>query len=161
MKARLDVGYPWEAEVREHLEPVADLDVDSVRVLPRLSDEGYDELLSRNVAYLDLLDSSANNAIVECVVRNTPLLVNRIAPVVEYLGADYPLYFESREEAEAKAADFDLVLEAHEYLKSLPEDRYTVRGFLDAVVSSEVYQALAGKGRAPGRIAETAGRSST
>ena len=51
---------------------------------------GYTHL---NIAFLDLYDSSVNNAVIECIVRNTPVLVNKIPPIVELLGPNYPFYF--------------------------------------------------------------------
>jgi len=144
--ARLDPGFPWEEESRRHLPP-EELDLESVRLVPRLSDAQYDALLSRNVVFLDLIDSSVNNAIVECIVRHTPLLVNRIPAVVEYLGEDYPLYFESLEEARDKAEDSGAILAAHEHLVALPKERFTPREFLRAFAASEVYRSLPDPGR--------------
>ena len=40
---------------------------------------------------------------------NTPIVINRLPAVVEYLGADYPFYFNSLEEARDKALNFDLI----------------------------------------------------
>ena len=46
----------------------------------------YDDLLSRNIVFLDLYDSSANNVIVECIRRNTPVMVNPLPAVESTLG---------------------------------------------------------------------------
>lgn len=103
----------------------------------------YDELLSRNLVYLDLHDASANNAVVECIARATPLLVNRLPAVVEYLGADYPFYFDSLQEAAEKALDFELVRRSHEYLLTCPtRAMLTPAYFLDSLRRSAVYQRL-------------------
>lgn len=141
-KTRLDLGHPWEETARKHLPPTEPLDLASVEVLPRLSDDEYDELLARNIVFLDLLDSSANNALVECIVRDTPVLVNRIPAVVEHLGRQYPLYFDDLEQAARKAESPELVRRAHRYLRALPKERYTREGFLHAVVTSRVYREL-------------------
>jgi hypothetical protein len=42
---------------------------------------------------MDLYDATSNNAIVECIIRNTPIIVNKLPGVVDYLGENYPLYF--------------------------------------------------------------------
>lgn len=116
---------------------------ENTRVVDRLSDEAYDELLSRNVVFLDLFDASANNAVVECMARATPLLVNPIPAVVEYLGEGYPLYYGSLAEAAAKACDFGLVRRAHEYLRDCPNrGRLTQECFLREFRESEVYRGL-------------------
>ena len=90
-----------------------------------------------------MYDSSANNAIIECIARATPILVNPIAAVVEYLGEEYPFYFNSLEEAAVKAKDENLVKETHQYLLS-----YSTRGklsqdyFKKSMEESEVYNLL-------------------
>lgn len=106
------------------------------------SDE-YDDWLTRNIVFLDLLRAAANNAVIECIARGTPLLVNPLPSVVEYLGADYPLYFHSLEEAADKACRFDLVLEAHRHLMANPIRRQLApEAFLHSFRQSAVYQRL-------------------
>lgn len=123
---------PLESRYRENTE-----------IKDYLSNEEYDSLLTQNIGFLDLYDASANNAVVECLARATPLLINPIPPVVEYLGKDYPFYFETLAQAAGKALDFDLVRQAHEYLLNCPtRSRLSGDCFLEAVVNSEVYQQL-------------------
>jgi hypothetical protein len=106
-------------------------------------DDEYDRLLSENICFLDLYDTSANNAVVECLVRTTPVLVNRLPAVIEYLGEGYPLYFSGLEDAGAKALDLGRLKAAHEYL-SQRELRSRLDGdsFRRQVEASEVYQSL-------------------
>ena len=101
----------------------------TVRFCNFLSNSEYDKLLTKAVVFLNLYDSSANNTIVECITRNTPILINKIPPVIEYLGASYPLYYESFEEASEKIHDNSLVLAAHIYLKDLDKDALRVDSF--------------------------------
>ncbi|GAB5512981.1 hypothetical protein [Rhodopirellula baltica] len=116
---------------------------DNTFALSRHSNADYDELLSKSIVFLDLYDASANNAVVECIARATPLLINRIAPVEEYLGVDYPFYFESLDEAARKAQDLDLVAVTHEYLMQCPmRKKLSTSIFLDDFRSSDVYQNL-------------------
>ena len=67
--------------------------INSVEVHNRLDNTEYDQILSRSIVFLDLIDCSASNTIVECIARQTPILIRRLDPVVEYLGEEYPLYF--------------------------------------------------------------------
>ena len=83
-----------------------------------LPNDQYDEIMSQSVVFLDLYDAIANNAIIECISRQTPILVNPIDSVVEYLGKDYPFYYYSLDEAAEKLEDDDLVQETSEYLRS-------------------------------------------
>jgi hypothetical protein len=108
-----------------------------------LSNNNYDRLLTENIVFLDLYDASANNTIVECIARNTPILVNPLAPVVEYLGSGYPFYFSSLEEAAAKAENTELVIQAHQYLVNHPvKHKLTGDYFRNSLVSSSIYQSL-------------------
>ena len=84
-----------------------------------LSNSEYDNILKKNIVMLDLYNCSANNAIIECIVRNTPIFVNKKGGVVEYLGKDYPLYFNNLEELSSKLENIDLIMDAHFYLKSM------------------------------------------
>ncbi|MDZ7957754.1 MAG: tetratricopeptide repeat protein [Aulosira sp. DedQUE10] len=112
-------------------------------VIQHIPDDEYDDLLSKNIGFVDLYDSSANNAIIECIARATPLLVNPLPAVKEYLGEDYPMYFHSLEEAAEKALDISLILETHEYLKSCEtRNKLSAEYFIDSFCNSEVYQLL-------------------
>ncbi|WP_413167423.1 hypothetical protein ACL6C3_12145 [Capilliphycus salinus ALCB114379] len=118
------------------------VDEDAVELMPFLSNEDYDKLLTENIIYLDLYDASANNVIIECMARHTPLLVNPIPAVREYLGEDYPLYFSSREEAREKGENWGLIREANEYLK---QDWIRERLMVDSFNNNLISQLLQGK----------------
>lgn len=60
----------------------------------KLSNDEYDTFLQDSVIFLDLYDSSCNNAIIEAIVRHIPIIVNRLPATEEYLGADYCLFFD-------------------------------------------------------------------
>ncbi|MDP1620946.1 MAG: hypothetical protein Q8M08_01270 [Bacteroidales bacterium] len=130
----------------EHLkrrEQVGKREIGSVEQTGFLSDRKFDQLLSQNIVFLDLFDASANNTVIECIVRNTPLLVNPIEPVIEYLGAGYPLYFNSLDEAGRKAEDLDLICEAHRYLTELPvKKKLTGEYFRQSFENSQIYRSL-------------------
>lgn len=117
--------------------------IDNTITKSSLSNEDYDELLSENIIFLDLYDSSANNAIIECIARATPLLVNPLPAVMEYLGEDYPFYYNSLEECAEKAEDLNLVKEAHEYLKECAtRKKLSQEHFKKTFEESEVYNLL-------------------
>ena len=141
-KCILGTGNPWQHLMKTHLKTPSDIDWKAVSRLGFQKNEDYDDLLSMNIVFLDLIDSSANNAIIECIVRNTPVVVNKLAPVVEYLGKDYPLYFETLEEADNKLSDLSLIKEAHEYLVEMPKGDLTREAFLHSFANSKIYQNL-------------------
>ena len=116
---------------------------DTVSVTSFLPDQEYDSTLSENIVIADLYDSSANNLVIECIVRNTPILLNPLESTVEYLGEDYPLYFNSLEEAAQKADDFNLIHQAHRFLADHPiKEKLTGDYFRDSFINSPIYRDL-------------------
>jgi hypothetical protein len=110
----------------------------------RLSDSLYDEVLACNIAFVWLYDSSANNAIIECIARCTPLIVNNHPAAIEYLGENYPGLCTTLEEASALLLDTSFAKRAHIYLRDSIEiqDRITIRRFIHDFAKCEVVQAL-------------------
>jgi hypothetical protein len=106
-------------------------DVTIMKYLPHLE---YDNMLTESIIFLDLYDCAACNTILECIIRNTPILINVLPGIVEYLGPDYPFYYTSFEEASAKLADTSLIKEVHEYLKNLDKKRFAPSYFLQEFV---------------------------
>ncbi len=110
-------------------------EVGEVIEFERLSDADYDELLCKSVVFLELFDSSANNTIVECIVRNSPVVVNRLPALEEYLGAGYPLFYDRFEDA-PNLLDDRKVLEGHRYLQSIDKSRFAGARFREAIATS-------------------------
>ncbi len=112
-------------------------------VRQHVSNAEYDRLLAENICFVHLYDASANNTVIECIVRATPILVNPLPAVVEYLGADYPLYFTDLEDAAAKAVDMKRLKAAHDYLLQLEiRNKLDQETFQRSVKESEVYLSL-------------------
>lgn len=78
-----------------------DVDRPSVEVLSRLDDATYDELLATSVVVTELYGAAANNLVVECMARGTPILMNQLPAVEEYLGQDYPLFYSDLSEIDS------------------------------------------------------------
>jgi hypothetical protein len=132
-----------EQSIRKEKGLFKDSMYDTAEMVNYLPDELYDQLLTENIMFADLYDSSANNLVIECIVRATPLLINPIEPVVEYLGKDYPFYFTSYEEAVHKANDLDLVRQTHEFLANHPiKENLTGEYFLESFKNSEIFKSL-------------------
>ena len=113
-----------------------------VKILNKLNDNDYDNLLSESVVLSHLYESSVNNTVIECIVRNTPILVNRLPAVTEYLGEDYPLYFDSLKEAEDKINDINIIEKSHNYLCNIEKDDLKIDYFIDSFINSFIYRAL-------------------
>jgi hypothetical protein len=78
----------------------------------------YDNYISSNIVFIDLFDAAANNTVLECIIRGTPIIINKIEGVVEYLGENYPLYFTNLEEVDSLVT-IENIINAHLYLKNL------------------------------------------
>lgn len=101
----------------------------SVTQIPKQNDAWYDVLLSENIVFVELLSAVANNTVVECIARNTPIVVNRHPGPMSYLGPDYPLYYDDLREVPDLLTE-DRIMAAHYHLARL--DKWWIRGPLFA-----------------------------
>ena len=116
-------------------------DAISVDVIDFLENEAYDDLLSENLVFIDLYDTSANNTVIESIARGTPIVVCRHPAVEEYLGSDYPLLFDELDQVPKLLMDASRIEAAHQMLKQ-DEIRRPLRigYFADAFARSDVVQ---------------------
>ena len=115
---------------------------DDVKILPFLSSAVYQDYLSKNIVYLKYHDVAASNTIVECMAMNTPVIVNRLPAIEEYLGKDYPLFYNTLEESNELLHSFDRLKEGHLYLKKLDKQPFSIECFLHKFSSSSIYQSI-------------------
>ncbi|ATZ80352.1 putative WcaK-like polysaccharide pyruvyl transferase [Bodo saltans virus] len=102
----------------------------SVNEINRLSNDEYDMLLTNNIVFLNLIEASACNTLIECIVRNTPILINKLPAVIEMLGDEYPFYYDSLAEAGQMATDLQLIKKANEYLIKMDKTKLKIEYFL-------------------------------
>ena len=108
----------------------------------RVSNEEYDDLLHSSIVFLRLFDAAANNTVIECLSRGTPLLVNRLPGIVEYLGNDYPLFYDNLDDATALLSDKTKLLQASKYMNSLDKSHLQFDHFLQSFANSSIYRSL-------------------
>lgn len=112
-------------------------------IIKRVDNDAYDSLLQESIVFLNLFDAPANTVIVECIVRNTPVLVNKLPGVVEYLGAEYPFYYDNLEEATNKIANDQLIKDVQLYLKTAKiKPKLQESSFIDSLRNSAIYRSL-------------------
>lgn len=109
----------------------------TVRIVERLSSRDYDNLLASCVVFVELIDAVANNTVLECIARNTPIVVNRLPGTEHYLGRSYPLFYDDIGSATELLTD-DNVMEAHEYLKRLPKKWLAASEFARSIAEAAV-----------------------
>lgn len=100
----------------------------SVKEIGALNNMEYDILLSQAVVFLHLSDASAVNTIIECVMRNTPIIINKLPAVVEYLGDGYPLYYDNFTQIEKfTLAD---ISKANTYMMNMDKQAFYIDTFI-------------------------------
>jgi glycosyltransferase involved in cell wall biosynthesis len=130
-------------EIDRHMRKLNVRENDSVTSLSPLDNHQYDRLLAENLVFLNLFDAGAVTTVIECIMRGTPVVINKVGGVPEYLGDDYPLYYETLEEASAKIADNALIEAAAAYLRGLGiKERFSRGHFLQALQNTTVYRSL-------------------
>jgi len=72
--------------------------LDNITIIKELSNIEYEKIFTNYCVFIHLIDACANNTILECIKFNTPVIVNKLPGVVEYLGENYPLYYEKIED---------------------------------------------------------------
>jgi len=99
-----------------------------VEIIKYLNNEDYDKLLRSNIVFIKLVGASAVNTVIECIVRNTPIVVNKLPAIVEVLGENYPLYYTTMEDA-TKVITLRNIEQAYNYLKKLDKTMLKIETF--------------------------------
>lgn len=127
-----DTRNNWYRHMNQYIQTICD----DTKILEYVDNNMYDTLLTKNIVFLNLVDGSAINTLLECVIRNTPVIVNRHPAVVEVLGDDYPFYYIIPVGAtQPFPSVHDLlnrpnaILEAHQYLTKIDKTPFMIETF--------------------------------
>ena len=96
---------------------------ESVMTLDYKTNDEFDDLLSKNIVLINLVDASAVNTVLECIARNTPILVNKLPALVEILGDTYPLFYNNEVDLYRKLASPKWIYQGYKYLKQLDKSK--------------------------------------
>jgi len=110
-----------------------------VEIIEYLDNDLYDELFSSNIIFINLVDASAVNTIIECIVRNTPILVNKIPAVIEMLGEEYPFYYKNIDDI-YDMLTHDMVMKTYIYLRKLDKSKFDISTFINSIRLSKIYK---------------------
>lgn len=105
--------------------------ISQVQILNHKNNDDYDSMLSNNIIFLDLIDAAAVNTIIECIVRNTPILINKIPGTVDILGEDYPLFYDNVSSIPSILTSRNIKL-SKKYLKSIDSNRFSFDNFINS-----------------------------
>jgi hypothetical protein len=106
-----------------------------VKKLTHLEDPMYDQLLCCNIVFIYLINGSATNTVIECIVRHTPIIVNRIPATVEYLGKDYPLFYDDVSQVTDLLTP-TILKKGYKYLKKMNKDFLKMKCFITEFIKS-------------------------
>lgn len=116
-----------------------------VLVRGRLDDEQYQKVITGSVVFLSLdADGIASTLLVECIQSSTPILLRRYEVAKEYLGEEYPLFFDSIAHA-GQLLTQDKIEAAREYMNKMDKRRFSPDYFIEALVQSAAYQLVSCK----------------
>lgn len=107
-----------------------------VELMKRLDGSAYQAALASSVVFINLTDAAANNTILECIARGTPILINAVGGVHEYVGEDYPLLYSDMHHAlhliDTIKKNPEILKKAHQHLLSLRHN-YTTEQFVSRI----------------------------
>lgn len=113
----------------------------SIEIMSKLSNEDYDNILSENIVFLNLVDASAVNTLIECIIRNTPIIINNHPAVIELLGENYPLYytdninyFNMNNQINDLISNVNNIYDAYIYIKNLDKTKFNMNYFVDHLI---------------------------
>ena len=124
-------------EFKEQFEKqIININDKKIKIVNELNDDEYKKIFTNSCIFCDLADAVANNVVLECIKYNTPIIINRNPSVEEYLGANYPLFFENVDELIHFSDENYLckkIIEAHKYLKSMDKTYLSLDTFVNKI----------------------------
>ena len=95
----------------------------------------YDQILNSKIIIAEYFEASASNVVLECIAHHTPLIINRLPAFEQYLGKEYPLFYDNIDEIPML---IEQATTGHYYLKLLPTKNLVIDFFLNRI-KEEIY----------------------
>jgi hypothetical protein len=93
----------------------------------------YDKIITSSIILIPLYNSSANNSVLEIIQTNTPAFITRIPSTEEYLGKNYPMFYNDISEVNSILNNRKLFnnkyIETYNYLKNMDKSDLTYERF--------------------------------
>ena len=81
------------------------------------------------IVFMYIIDCSVIPFILDCIVKNIPVVINYHEALFEYLGTSYPLFYSSYSEASKIIENYSLLEKGYNYLVNLNKDNYSFDKF--------------------------------
>lgn len=137
---------PWDCTQKKRLEHESiksyKLKLSSVKKHIDLSIDEYVSFYSNSLIYLDLYDVVACTAVLDCISTNCPIVLNRHPANIEYLGKDYPLFFDHPKEVYDLISDISVIEAAHVHIKNMDKSKFSLDCFKNSFLNSGIYRSL-------------------
>ena len=93
----------------------------------------YDNVMTSSIILIPLYNASANNSILEIIKTNTPAFITRLPATEEYLGKNYPMFYNDISEVNNILNNRELFnkkyIECDNYLKNMDKSDLTYERF--------------------------------
>jgi hypothetical protein len=102
-----------------------------------LNNTDYIHNLTKSIGFAYYNDVAASNALLEHIVTHTPIIVNKLPAVVEYIGKNYPLFYEDiQHDPDRYLLDKKHIIQCTNYLKEHSKsDIFTIAKFKQDLLS--------------------------
>ncbi|MDG3088651.1 hypothetical protein P7F88_22340 [Vibrio hannami] len=132
-----------DAYLSNEIEVFGDHQDENVEVYTMIPNDEYDVLLSQSIVICWLYATAANNLVLECIARKTPILINPLPSVVEYLGVDYPLYINDLSEVDELLSQDGIIEQTYNYLAGRDfSNELSYSSFYNSFKESDFYKNL-------------------
>uniref|UniRef100_A0A914Q996 Glycosyltransferase 2-like domain-containing protein n=1 Tax=Panagrolaimus davidi TaxID=227884 RepID=A0A914Q996_9BILA len=112
---------------------------DDVKIVSYADSEEYECILRESIIFLSLKNGgAANTLVIECIVRNIPIVVPKMKSVMDYIGEEYPLLYEPERLDFSDFISTQRVAEAIKYLKQMDKTSLTQNRFVQDFETSAV-----------------------
>lgn len=108
-------------------------EINSVNKLKYISTENYHKIFENNLVFLDVYLTTINNTFLECIISNTPIILNRKQEYINLIGKDYPLFFDNIDQINSFIETDENILKAHQYLKNIDKTKFSFNFFKETL----------------------------
>ena len=100
-----------------------------------LDNQEYIDIFTSTIGFAYYYDCAASNAILEHIMSYSPVVINKIPAIVEYLGEDYPMYYENiNHNLDTYLKDKYFIQATSDYLKQRSQKKeFTIEYFCESV----------------------------
>ena len=112
---------------------LTELEKGSVIKISHICDNDYNKVFNNKIIFLNLYSSTANNVIMECIKANNPIIINRLEPIEEYLGKEYPLFYDNLTDVSSILENDELILKAFIYLKNMDKSKFSMQMMINSI----------------------------